>query len=90
MRPVTDLKRKVAPFKVVTDMVPAGDQPTAPLHLPKPTPASPASNRPSASAAPRMGDLDAATCLTGAAIDRSESASEQMGGATTSESDHCL
>ena len=29
MRPVTDLQRKVAPFKVVTDMVPAGDQPTA-------------------------------------------------------------
>jgi excinuclease ABC subunit B len=29
MRPVTDLQRKVAPFKVVTEMVPAGDQPTA-------------------------------------------------------------
>ncbi len=29
MRPVTDLKRKVAPFQVVTDMVPAGDQPAA-------------------------------------------------------------
>jgi len=29
MRPVTDLKRRVAPFEVVTDMVPAGDQPTA-------------------------------------------------------------
>ena len=29
VRPVTDLQRKVAPFKVVTDMVPAGDQPTA-------------------------------------------------------------
>ena len=29
MRPVTDLKRRVAPFKVVTDMVPAGDQPAA-------------------------------------------------------------
>ena len=29
MRPVTDLQRKVAPFNVVTDMVPAGDQPTA-------------------------------------------------------------
>jgi excinuclease ABC subunit B len=29
VRPVTDLKRKVAPFKVVTDMVPAGDQPAA-------------------------------------------------------------
>src|SRR5713101_7255413 len=29
MRPVTDLQRKVAPFEVVTDMVPAGDQPTA-------------------------------------------------------------
>jgi excinuclease ABC subunit B len=29
VRPVTDLKRKVAPFEVVTDMVPAGDQPAA-------------------------------------------------------------
>jgi len=29
VRPVTDLKRKVAPFHVVTDMVPAGDQPAA-------------------------------------------------------------
>ncbi len=29
MRPVTDLQRKVAPFTVVTDMVPAGDQPRA-------------------------------------------------------------
>ena len=29
MRPVTDLKRKVAPFHVVTDMTPSGDQPTA-------------------------------------------------------------
>jgi excinuclease ABC subunit B len=29
VRPVTDLQRKVAPFQVVTDMVPAGDQPTA-------------------------------------------------------------
>ena len=29
MRPVTDLKRKVAPFHVVTDMTPAGDQPAA-------------------------------------------------------------
>ena len=29
MRPVTDLQRRVAPFKVVTDMVPAGDQPRA-------------------------------------------------------------
>src|SRR6202167_5779000 len=29
MRPVTDLQRKVAPFQVVTDMVPAGDQPKA-------------------------------------------------------------
>jgi excinuclease ABC subunit B len=29
MRPVTDLQRKVAPFEVVTDMVPAGDQPQA-------------------------------------------------------------
>src|SRR5215813_8878377 len=29
MRPVTDLQRSVAPFRVVTDMVPAGDQPAA-------------------------------------------------------------
>src|ERR1700753_277394 len=29
MRPVTDLQRKVAPFEVVTEMIPAGDQPTA-------------------------------------------------------------
>jgi excinuclease ABC subunit B len=29
VRPVTDLQRKVAPFEVVSDMVPAGDQPTA-------------------------------------------------------------
>jgi excinuclease ABC subunit B len=29
MRPVSDLKRRVAPFKVVTEMVPAGDQPGA-------------------------------------------------------------
>ena len=29
MRPVTDLQRKVAPFEVITDIVPAGDQPTA-------------------------------------------------------------
>ncbi len=29
MRPVTDLKRRVAPFRVVTEMVPAGDQPGA-------------------------------------------------------------
>jgi excinuclease ABC subunit B len=29
VRPVTDLKRSVAPFHVVTDMVPAGDQPQA-------------------------------------------------------------
>ena len=29
MRPVTDLKRSVAPLQVVTDMVPAGDQPQA-------------------------------------------------------------
>src|ERR1700743_3929728 len=28
-RPVTDLKRKVAPFHVVTEMTPAGDQPAA-------------------------------------------------------------
>ena len=29
MRPVTDLQRRVAPFEVVTEMVPAGDQPQA-------------------------------------------------------------
>jgi len=29
MRPVTDLQRRVAPFKVESDYVPAGDQPTA-------------------------------------------------------------
>src|SRR5580658_1060547 len=29
VRPVTDLKRSVAPFHVITDMVPAGDQPQA-------------------------------------------------------------
>ena len=29
MRPVSDLQRRVAPFEVVTDMVPAGDQPQA-------------------------------------------------------------
>ncbi len=29
MRPVSDLKRRVAPFEVVTEMVPAGDQPGA-------------------------------------------------------------
>ena len=29
MRPVTDLQRRVAPFEVVTDMVPGGDQPHA-------------------------------------------------------------
>ena len=29
MRPVTDLQRNVAPFKVITDMAPAGDQPPA-------------------------------------------------------------
>src|SRR5579875_2743257 len=29
VRPVTDLQRKVAPFRVVADMVPAGDQPQA-------------------------------------------------------------
>ena len=29
MRPVSDLQRSMAPFKVVTDMVPAGDQPRA-------------------------------------------------------------
>jgi excinuclease ABC subunit B len=29
MRPVTDLQRKVAPFKVVSDFQPSGDQPTA-------------------------------------------------------------
>src|SRR6266516_3567883 len=29
MRPVTDLQRRVAPFEVISDMVPAGDQPQA-------------------------------------------------------------
>ena len=29
MRPVTDLKRRVAPFQVITEMSPAGDQPAA-------------------------------------------------------------
>ncbi len=29
MRPVTDLERRVAPFKVVSDFQPSGDQPTA-------------------------------------------------------------
>ncbi|HEY0645843.1 MAG TPA: DEAD/DEAH box helicase family protein, partial [Nocardioides sp.] len=29
MRPVTDLQRRVAPFKVVSDYEPSGDQPTA-------------------------------------------------------------
>src|SRR6516164_7457005 len=29
VRPVTDLQRKVAPFQVITEMVPAGDQPQA-------------------------------------------------------------
>src|SRR6516225_756586 len=29
VRPVSDLKRRVAPFEVITDMVPAGDQPRA-------------------------------------------------------------
>jgi excinuclease ABC subunit B len=29
MRPVTDLQRKVAPFEVITEMIPAGDQPAA-------------------------------------------------------------
>src|SRR5208337_2218185 len=29
VRPVTDLQRRVAPFQVITDMVPAGDQPSA-------------------------------------------------------------
>jgi excinuclease ABC subunit B len=29
VRPVSDLQRRVAPFKVITDMVPAGDQPRA-------------------------------------------------------------
>ena len=29
MRPVTDLQRRVAPFQVVSDYTPSGDQPTA-------------------------------------------------------------
>ncbi|HET7018651.1 MAG TPA: excinuclease ABC subunit UvrB, partial [Streptosporangiaceae bacterium] len=35
MRPVTDLQRRVAPFEVMTDMTPAGDQPTAIAELEK-------------------------------------------------------
>jgi excinuclease ABC subunit B len=35
MRPVTDLRRRVAPFEVVTDMSPAGDQPAAIAELEK-------------------------------------------------------
>jgi excinuclease ABC subunit B len=35
MRPVTDLQRSVAPFEVVTDMTPAGDQPAAIAELQK-------------------------------------------------------
>jgi len=33
MRPVTDLERRVAPFKVVSDYQPSGDQPTAIVDL---------------------------------------------------------
>ncbi|MGZ5417463.1 MAG: DEAD/DEAH box helicase family protein, partial [Nocardioides sp.] len=33
MRPVTDLQRSVAPFEVVSDYVPSGDQPTAILDI---------------------------------------------------------
>ena len=29
MRPISDLQRKVAPFEVISDYVPAGDQPAA-------------------------------------------------------------
>ena len=29
MRPITDLARRVNPFEVISDYVPAGDQPTA-------------------------------------------------------------
>src|SRR4051812_50150727 len=29
MRPVTDLQRRVAPFEVISDFQPSGDQPTA-------------------------------------------------------------
>jgi excinuclease ABC subunit B len=35
VRPITDLRRSVAPFEVVTDMVPAGDQPAAIAELEK-------------------------------------------------------
>src|SRR5713226_7751330 len=35
MRPVTDLRRRVAPFEVVTEMKPAGDQPAAIAELQK-------------------------------------------------------
>ncbi|HEX4470966.1 MAG TPA: hypothetical protein VH085_03285, partial [Nocardioides sp.] len=29
MRPITDLQRRVAPFEVISDYIPSGDQPTA-------------------------------------------------------------
>ena len=29
MRPITELTRKVQPFRVISDYIPAGDQPTA-------------------------------------------------------------
>jgi excinuclease ABC subunit B len=29
MRPITDLQRRVEPFQVISDYIPAGDQPTA-------------------------------------------------------------
>ena len=35
MRPITDLARRVEPFKVISDYVPAGDQPAAIAELVK-------------------------------------------------------
>ena len=36
MRPVTDLQRTVAPFEVISEYEPAGDQPTAIADLTEP------------------------------------------------------
>ena len=35
MRPITDLARRVEPFRVISDYVPAGDQPAAIAELTK-------------------------------------------------------
>jgi len=35
MRPITDLARRVEPFRVISDYVPAGDQPSAIAELTK-------------------------------------------------------